>query len=245
MNQPNGPASRPARPVSTVTASSALDPLEAWRFARSTARIREASELTSDMHVLEIGCGDGALTAHLAGSGARISAVDPQVRLVAAARRRQLAEHVRFRAEHPEHLLLEDASFDVAVGINVLARFGTEACLRELARVLRPGGRIVFVEPNRSTSRKSARPAPICRSSLRSRLVTCGFSGIELRPFARPSISARRCGGRPTRWERVIERLPFMGAAAELLLVTAARDAFSPAGADSTAEPLAAPVLCS
>ena len=63
---------------------------------------------------------------------------------------RKLAPEVRFEVADGRSLPFEDASFDHAYSISVLEHIpegGDEAALRELARVVKPGGRVVVTLP--------------------------------------------------------------------------------------------------
>ncbi|MGN6577876.1 MAG: class I SAM-dependent methyltransferase [Nocardioides sp.] len=92
-------------------------------------------------HVLDVGCGPGALTAVLAErlGPDSVAAVDPSPSFVAAARARfpglEVHEGVAERLPHA------DDTFDVAAA-QLVVHFMTDpvAGLREMARVTRPGG---------------------------------------------------------------------------------------------------------
>jgi 2-polyprenyl-6-hydroxyphenyl methylase/3-demethylubiquinone-9 3-methyltransferase len=71
-----------------------------------------------DRRVLEIGCGDGRLTVRLARLGARVEAIDPDAKLVRAARRAlpvRYARHVRYRVAGARRLPHAAGSFDRVV----------------------------------------------------------------------------------------------------------------------------------
>jgi len=108
--------------------------------------------------VLDVGCGPGALTAELVarlGPGA-VAAVDPSEQFVAAVCERLPGVAVRQAAA--EDLPFGDDSFDVAVSTLVLCGVDDQPrALRELRRVLRPGGRLLFIEHVRSTDPELAR----------------------------------------------------------------------------------------
>ncbi|AEE44573.1 class I SAM-dependent methyltransferase [Cellulomonas fimi] len=95
-------------------------------------------------HVLDAGCGAGALTARLRDRGATVSGFDASAAMVALARER-LGDDVDVRvAALGEPLPYDDASFDDAVSslvLHYLEDWGP--ALAELRRVLRPGGRLV------------------------------------------------------------------------------------------------------
>jgi SAM-dependent methyltransferase len=91
-------------------------------------------------HILDLGCGDGQLTAKLANAGARVEGVDASPSMVAAARERGIAV-----TEAPaEALPYDDASFD-AVFSNAALHWvrDQDAMMAQVRRVLRGGGRFV------------------------------------------------------------------------------------------------------
>jgi ubiquinone/menaquinone biosynthesis C-methylase UbiE len=69
--------------------------------------------------VLEVGCGNGRLTLHLAGLGAqKIVAFDPDSKLIRAARRNlpdQYKECILYRVGNAEKMRLKANQFDVVV----------------------------------------------------------------------------------------------------------------------------------
>lgn len=89
--------------------------------------------------ILDLGCGDGALTALLLAAGCRVVAVDASPDMVAAARARGLAAR-EMRGEALDF----DAEFD-AVFSNAALHWMTrpEAVIDGVWRALRPGGRFV------------------------------------------------------------------------------------------------------
>ncbi len=89
--------------------------------------------------VLDVGCGTGALTAHLHSAGADVTGIDPSPPFVAALAKRLPDVDVRLGVA--EELPYESASFDAALA-QLVVHFMTDpvAGLREMARVTRPGG---------------------------------------------------------------------------------------------------------
>lgn len=102
--------------------------------------------------VLDLGCGDGKMASRLARHGAQVTGLDADPLMLAAAHRRAKAERVelilvRGSVETPP---FPDASFDRIVAVTVLC-FVREAdrAIAEMARLLRPGGRLVIGELGR------------------------------------------------------------------------------------------------
>ena len=100
--------------------------------------------------VLEVGCGIGTLFADIIEAGYTCSAVDRSPQMVAAARaelrRRGLAgEAVAVIQADVRSLPFGDASFDTVVSTFPTEYIFDPSAEREIARVLRPGGRLVVV----------------------------------------------------------------------------------------------------
>ncbi|MCY4377277.1 MAG: class I SAM-dependent methyltransferase [Spirochaetaceae bacterium] len=93
--------------------------------------------------VLDLGCGDGELTAHLAARGCRVLGVDRSADFVAAARERGLTA-LQADARHLAGPELAAGRFD-AVFSNAVLHWIPEAAavLAGVRRLLRPGGRFV------------------------------------------------------------------------------------------------------
>ncbi len=101
-----------------------------------------------DKDVVELGCGTAYFSAILAKLGARPTGADPTPAQLATARRMQKETGIIFPlVEAPgERVPLPDASFDLVVseyGASLWAE--PKLWLREAARLLRPGGRLVFM----------------------------------------------------------------------------------------------------
>lgn len=102
--------------------------------------------------VLDVGCGDGALSEALRQAGAaRVAGCDPDPRMVARARiRASGTDPGAYAVARAEHLPYRDATFDLATMVTVLAFVpDPAAALREIARVLKPGGRLVIADLGR------------------------------------------------------------------------------------------------
>jgi SAM-dependent methyltransferase len=105
----------------------------------------------SGTRVLEYGCGNGWITRMLAGRGASVSAFDISQEAVTQTREVLHAENLLHRCDVDvmagERLNYEDNTFDTAIGFAILHHLDIDLALRELRRVLKPGGRALFAEP--------------------------------------------------------------------------------------------------
>jgi SAM-dependent methyltransferase len=98
--------------------------------------------------VLDVPCGFGRHSVPLARAGYRVTGVDRSQTLVDEARRRSGEAEPRFVVADYRELPLPDAAFDAALNLfSSLGYLGDEEdtkVLAEIARVLRPGGRLVL-----------------------------------------------------------------------------------------------------
>jgi SAM-dependent methyltransferase len=104
----------------------------------------DAAEIASNQRVLDVACGTGALTAAVAGrvapDGAAIG-LDANPEMLAVARRKH--PDIEWQQGRAESLPFADAGFDAVVSQFGLMFFDDRvAALREMWRVLRPGGHL-------------------------------------------------------------------------------------------------------
>jgi SAM-dependent methyltransferase len=104
--------------------------------------------------VLDLGCGSGENSLLLALKGGRLAAIDISADLLRLARQRlavNSAPTAEFLVASAHDLPFEDVSFDAVLGIAILHHLDLSIVAREVARVLKPGGRAVFKEPVRNS----------------------------------------------------------------------------------------------
>jgi len=111
-------------------------------------RILELVGSVDGKRVLDLGCGDGLLTATLATQGARAVGIDidrAMLRAAVARTNSRQGERAQFVEGRIERLPFPDAVFDVVVAVTVLCLLSDQAiAVREAARVLRAGGRLII-----------------------------------------------------------------------------------------------------
>ncbi len=129
----------------------------AWRRTRLgeiTERLERRAVLelagaVRDLDVLDVGAGDGAYAVALAHYGARACAVDLSGAALAHANRNAVQAGVilTLAAADARHLPFPSGCFDLVLAVTALCFVGSPGvAVREMARVLRPGGRLVLGE---------------------------------------------------------------------------------------------------
>ncbi|BBY05858.1 methyltransferase domain-containing protein [Mycobacterium noviomagense] len=119
--------------------------------------------------VLDVGCGPGNVTASLAhatGPGGLALGVDVSEPMLARAVQAQAGPQVGFMRADAQRLPLRDETVDAVVSIAVLMLIPDPvAALAEMARVLRPGGRLAVMVPTAGRAfRYSGKLLPIAGS---------------------------------------------------------------------------------
>jgi len=105
----------------------------------------EGLELAPGARVLDAGCGAGRLAAALGLRGFAVSAVDASPEMVALARE----NGVEAELGDAQTLGFPDDAFELVLGIGLLPWLSSPIQgLRELARVLRPGGYVILTTDN-------------------------------------------------------------------------------------------------
>jgi SAM-dependent methyltransferase len=103
-----------------------------------------ARHLDGATRVLDVGCGEGQVARLAASLGARSIGIDPTWGQVTAAMRR--GGGPAYTAASAHHLPFPAATFDAVVACLVFEHIpDADAAITEVARVLEPGGRFVFL----------------------------------------------------------------------------------------------------
>jgi ubiquinone/menaquinone biosynthesis C-methylase UbiE len=161
--------------------------------------------------VLEIGGGTGANLGYYGAAVKSLTVTEPEPPMLKRLQRKaheQNSQATVLRAP-AEDLPFEDASFDTVVSTLVLCGVDDQPrAVRELRRVLRPGGRLIFIEHVRSddprTAKRQDRMNPLnrflvccdCNRPTLDTIRSTGFDVTELEqtelpkapPFVRPLI---------------------------------------------------------
>jgi len=137
-------------------------------YAAYKQRLAELLEPAPGATYLEVGCGTGQDALALASRfGVTVAGVDLSRAMVAEARRRGLSEaHVA----SADALPFEDVSFEGCWADRVLQHLEQpDAALAEMARVTRPGGRVVVADPDYDTQVVDVEDQELARRVLRFR----------------------------------------------------------------------------
>lgn len=132
------------------------DPFLWWGEIAGMRRRRRALVAAARGRVLEIGAGTGLNIPHYPAEvdALILSEPEPGMRHRLAGRLRRHGRTASIVDAPAEHLPLPDASVDTVVATLVLCTVADpERALGEIARVLRPGGRLLFIEHVRAQSR--------------------------------------------------------------------------------------------
>jgi ubiquinone/menaquinone biosynthesis C-methylase UbiE len=114
----------------------------------------------SGCRVLDIGCGDGEFALELMKRGAIVTGIDSSPAMIDAARSRATKHNtdITFQVAVAEHLPFPAERFDVVTAITILCFVGDAGSVfSEIARVLRPCGRLVIGELGKWSTWAAAR----------------------------------------------------------------------------------------
>lgn len=167
-----------------------------WRSPVTNEVVRTVAPQRGE-HVVDVGAGMGPATVLAAKSGASVLAVDPTpyMRRILAARRlgQRRRSAIRVADGSAESIPADDHSVDALWTVNTMHHWtDLDAAVRELARVLRPGGRLLLVDEDfdnpehpafvHMQDRKAHRArhfAEIDPAVVEAKLVAVGFADVE------------------------------------------------------------------
>ena len=102
-------------------------------------------------HILDIGCGMGDTSIYFGLKGAKVDAVDISPGMISVvkklASKYKLSRTVKAEVMVAEKLEFPDSTFDFVFGNGLLHHTNHKLTLKEVYRVLKPGGKAFFIEP--------------------------------------------------------------------------------------------------
>jgi len=150
--------------------------------------------------VLDVGCGTGTLAMEVqsrVGRAGRVAGVDPGTQQIARARRSAARRHVPidFQIGMIEQLPFSDQSFDVVFSTLMMHHLPASLKrqgLAEIARVLKPGGRLVIADFKRKQERQAVRfhAGGSSMQDLAALVKEAGFEQVETEEMRLPRFSA-------------------------------------------------------
>ncbi len=225
------------------------DPESAWGWGSPAGRARAdrraqhflaSGRVGPGARVLELGCGTGEFTLRVTGAGVHVVALDLVAELLARAQRKIGPGRPAFFVRGDAQVLpFPDRAFNVVYGCSVLHHLDLDRALHEVRRVLAPGGRLVFSEPNllnpqvflmfkcRALKRHfsvSADESAFTRGTIIRLLRRTGFERVAVRyfDFLHPAVPA----GLVPSIERIgscVEQIPVLSALSGSLFIYAER----------------------
>ena len=106
--------------------------------------VKDFSILNSQFSILDVACGTGDMVLELMKHGCKVTGIDLSEEMLAIARQKTAAD---VRMGNAEALPFADSEFDaVTCAFGVRNFVHLEASLREMLRVLKPGGKLVILE---------------------------------------------------------------------------------------------------
>jgi ubiquinone/menaquinone biosynthesis C-methylase UbiE len=172
------------------------------KFRELRQRTADLAQLQSGETVLDVGCGTGTLAMEVArrvGREGRVAGVDPGTQQIARARAKAARRHlpIEFQVGVIEQLAFPDQTFDVIFSTLMMHHLPTSLKrqgLAEIARVLKPGGRLVIAD----FAHKKERAGPAARfhaggsriQDLAAMVKDAGFDQLEMEEMRPPRFSA-------------------------------------------------------
>lgn len=209
---------------------------------RLSRRSKLALQSVEEGRVLELGCGAGALTIHLLQQRPDLELVGCDISEVALSKARERCldfPSATFEVQDATALTYPEGAFVAVLGNSVLHHLPLEAALKECFRVLRPGGRICFFEPNFLNPQIAAEKkvplfgrwlqnsedeTALIRWKAERLLSSLGFTEVRVEPFdfLHPATPAPLIGTVESLGLR-LERLPFLREVSGSLMLSARR----------------------
>ena len=180
--------------------------IDTFMFRGQVRELRQRTATLARMQpgeaVLDVGCGTGTLAMEVqrrVGRAGRVAGVDPGTEQIARARARAARRHVpiEFQIGVIEQLPFPDQTFDVVLSTLMMHHLPAplkRQGLAEIARVLKPGGRLVIADFKRKQERtgQAARfhAGGSSMQDLAALIKEAGFEHLEIEEMRHPRFSA-------------------------------------------------------
>ena len=171
------------------------------RIERRVNVLKELLDLKSGNKILECGCGTGDFTTEIAkalNKEIKIYAVDLLKSQIEIAVKKNSNLNIQFLVGSITKLNFDDNYFDSVIGNAILHHLDINIALEEIKRILKPGGKLLFFEPNmlnphiwlslnirlfRKLYQASPDETAFFRWELEKKLKSQGFKNVTVKPF--------------------------------------------------------------
>lgn len=160
-------------------------PLKVWLYSlfygspKSNAAVVDLAGLSEEDTFLDVGCGPGAALEHAAATGSEVAGIDPSPSMVSRAAKRVPTAHVQVGSA--EEIPFPNDYFSVVINISSFHHWtDREAGLKEILRVLAPGGELHIVEGVLREGKDGHGLSPNDAEKVAAKLLELGYSASEI-----------------------------------------------------------------
>lgn len=118
------------------------------RYDSKLERFKNICKPQKGQKILEIGCGDGEFTKRLVKLNLQVIATDITPKVIEKGKKGLKRNNLKFLLDNAEKMRFSNNCFDIVCGISILHHINPNKTLKEIYRVLKPGGQLFFTEPN-------------------------------------------------------------------------------------------------
>lgn len=172
-----------------------------FRVIRRIDLVKEYLDVKPGKKILECGCGSGDFTSYLVNSldnAVNIYAIDISSSQLKLASKKIQKSNVNFVTGSVMDLPFKNEFFDFVIGNAVLHHLDIDKSLEEIKRVLKPGGSLLFFEPNmlnpqvwlslnikplRKLNQASEDETAFYKWRIKKILTSFNFKNISVKPF--------------------------------------------------------------